>query len=84
VIGNAKKEPLSEIYESFEYRDHPMLKTLVERGPLPLLDEAVQRGFSEDPEGYASKCHLCYTLRTFFWEQGLYADEVGPGEIYTD
>ncbi|MFQ6040110.1 MAG: hypothetical protein ACE5PV_04575 [Candidatus Poribacteria bacterium] len=84
ILGNAKREQLSKIYESFEYQEHPMLKTLVEYGPVPLLEEAIQHGFEEDKEGYATKCHLCFEVRAFFWEQGLYPDEVGPGEIYTD
>jgi len=82
TLGNASEQPLSEIYEDFEYRDHPMLATLAERGPLPLLEEAVARGFAERKEGYSSKCHLCYDVRTFFHEQGMYPDEVGPAEVY--
>ncbi len=74
----------SEIHETFEYHDRPALKMLVERGPVPLLEEAVQHGFEDDEEGYASKCHLCFEIRTFLWEQGLYPDEIGPEEIYTD
>jgi hypothetical protein len=58
-IGNTMKTPLSKIYEEFEIRDHPMVQTLVERGPLPLMDEAIQAGFADKKEGYASKCHLC-------------------------
>jgi MoaA/NifB/PqqE/SkfB family radical SAM enzyme len=84
ILGNAKKQPLSNIHETFEYRDHPLLLTLVEKGPLPLLEEAIQHGFSDDPRGYATKCHLCFAARTFFSENGLYPDEVGPAEIYED
>jgi MoaA/NifB/PqqE/SkfB family radical SAM enzyme len=84
ILGNAKKQPLSNIHETFEYREHPLLKTLVEEGPLSLLEEAIQHGFSDDEKGYATKCHLCFAARTFFWEKGLYPDEVGPSEIYED
>jgi MoaA/NifB/PqqE/SkfB family radical SAM enzyme len=84
IIGNAKKQPLSNIHETFEYREHPLVKTLVEHGPVPLLEEAIQHGFPDDEGGYATKCHICFAARTFFWENGLYADEVGPEEIYTD
>jgi hypothetical protein len=69
--------------ESYEYRDHPLVRTLVERGPLPLFEEAVRHGLAEDKDGYVSKCHLCFVARTFFRERGLYADEVGPDEVYT-
>lgn len=84
IIGNAKKQPLSDIYDTFDYREHPMVKTLVERGPVPLLEEAIRHGFVDDGEGYATKCHLCFAARTFFREKGMHPDEVGPGEIYTD
>ena len=71
ILGNAKKKPLSEILRTFESREHPMLKTLAERGPLPLLEEAIRHGFQEDGEGYVSKCHLCFAVRGFFEEKGL-------------
>jgi MoaA/NifB/PqqE/SkfB family radical SAM enzyme len=84
ILGNAKKKPLSDICETFEYREHPLVKTLVEHGPVPLLEEAVRHGFSDDGGGYSTKCHLCFAARSFFWKKGLHPDEVGPGEIYTD
>ena len=84
ILINAKKRRLSEVHEMFQYHDRPVLKTLIENGPVPLLEEAIQHGFQDDSEGYASKCHLCFAVRTFLWEQGLYPDEIGPGEIYTD
>jgi MoaA/NifB/PqqE/SkfB family radical SAM enzyme len=84
AIGNAAKTPLSEIYRSFDLREHPLVETLVERGPLPLLDEAILAGCAERKEGYTSKCHLCFEARRFFWEAGLHGDEVAPGEIYSD
>jgi MoaA/NifB/PqqE/SkfB family radical SAM enzyme len=84
ILGNAAKQPLSEIYETFEHRRRPLLTTLAEAGPVPLLEEAVECGFSGGKRGFATTCHLCFSVRKFFWEKGLHADEVGPGEIYTD
>jgi MoaA/NifB/PqqE/SkfB family radical SAM enzyme len=84
AIGNTMKTPLSKIYEEFEIRDHPMVQTLVERGPLPLMEEAIQAGFADKKEGYASKCHLCYEARAFFWQAGMYRHEVAPEETYVD
>jgi MoaA/NifB/PqqE/SkfB family radical SAM enzyme len=83
ILGNARKQPLSRIHQTFELGEHPLVKTLAEAGPVPLLAEAVRRGFREDPEGYASKCHMCFEVRRFFWERGIHRDEVGPEEIYT-
>jgi MoaA/NifB/PqqE/SkfB family radical SAM enzyme len=84
IVGNAKQEPLSQICTTFELDKHPMVKTLAERGPLPLLEEAIASGLAEDKSGYASKCHACYAARAFFSERGMYADEVGPREVYAD
>jgi hypothetical protein len=78
------KTPLSKIYEDFEIGDHPLIQTLVERGPLPLMDEAIQAGFADKKEGYSSKCNLCHEARSFFWQSGMYRDEVAPGEAYVD
>jgi thymidine kinase len=78
------KTPLSKICEDFEIRDHPMVQTLVERGPLPLMEEAIQAGFVDKKEGYSSKCHLCYEARAFFWQAGMYRHEVAPEETYVD
>jgi MoaA/NifB/PqqE/SkfB family radical SAM enzyme len=83
-VGNATETPLSKIHGDFDYDAHPMVKTLVEKGPLPLMEEAIERGFADKKEGYATKCHLCYEARCFFWEQGMYHDEIGPGEVYVD
>lgn len=82
ILGNANREQISAIHDTFEYDSRPVLKTLVERGPVPLLEEAIQCGFEEDGEGYATKCHLCFEARAFFWERGLHQDEIGPGEVY--
>jgi len=84
AIGNTMKTPLSKIYEDFDIRDRPMVQTLVKRGPLPLMEEAIQAGFADKKEGYSSKCNLCYEARSFFWKTGMYRDEVAPEEVYLD
>jgi MoaA/NifB/PqqE/SkfB family radical SAM enzyme len=84
VLGNAAEQPLFELWEAFECDEHPVVRTLAEHGPVRLLEEAVEHGFVAADEGYATKCHLCFELRRFYWEQGLHRDEVGPGEIYSD
>jgi len=83
-IGNTMKTPLSKIHDDFEISDHPLVQTLVERGPLPLMKEAIHAGFADKKEGYSSKCHLCHEARAFFWQTGMYRDEVAPEEAYVD
>jgi len=62
-IGNAKKKPLSQIIGEYDWRKYPLIKTLVERGPLGLLkfNEKLSQQFETDQ--YISKCHLCTEIR---------------------
>ncbi len=84
AIGNTMKTPLSKIYANFDIDDHPMVRTLVEKGPLPLMEEAIQAGFADKKGGYSSKCNLCHEARAFFWTAGMYREEVAPEEAYVD
>ena len=84
VLGNARQRPLSGIPAAFDLREHPLLKTLVETGPVALMQEAIALGCEPPAGGYASKCHVCFEARRFFYEHALYPAEVGPAEIYTD
>ena len=78
-----RNKPLSHIYRQFKTDLHPVFKALAKTGPVSLVQEAIKHGFQE-PEGYASKCHVCYEARRFFWEHGLHRDEVGPAEVYVE
>ncbi len=49
-----------------------------------MMEEAIQGGLVDKKEGYSSKCHLCHEARTFFWQAGMYRDEVAPEEAYVD
>jgi len=84
ILGNANEEPLSEIHARFERGEHPLVDTLTRGGPVPLSDEAIACGFADANKGFATKCHLCFEVRRFFFERGLHAGEVGPAEIYSD
>jgi sulfatase maturation enzyme AslB (radical SAM superfamily) len=83
-IGNTMKTPLSKIHDDFEIEDHALVETLVEKGPLPLMEEAIQAGYADRKEGYSSKCHVCHEARAFFLQAGMYRDEVAPEEAYVD
>jgi hypothetical protein len=48
------------------------------------MAEAIQAGFADRKEGYSSKCHICHEARAFFWQTGMYRDEVAPEEAYVD
>ncbi len=84
ILGNAKKQKLSRIYEEFDYLSHPLMKILIEEGPVAITKEAEKYGFQLEKEGYASKCHLCFEVRRFLFYKGFYPDELCPDEIYAD
>jgi len=84
AIGNTMKTPLSKIYRDFDIKAHPMIETLVESGPLPLMEEAIQAGYSDKEDGYSSKCNVCHEARGFFCKTGMYRDEAAPKEAYLD
>jgi len=62
----------------------PLWRLLVEGGPVRLLALATPLGYGERPGGYADKCHLCTSVRTFLYERGQYAEELGPREMYAE
>ena len=50
-VGNAREMPLSKICEDFDCDAHPLIRTLIEKGPLALMEEAIERGFADKKEG---------------------------------
>ena len=65
AIGNAKKVPLSRLLTNYDWRKHPIIKALVEKGPLGLIDLPQWEGFDFQEEEYIDKCELCCDLRKF-------------------
>jgi hypothetical protein len=64
-----------------DYARRPVLAALVSRGPAGLAELARKDGF-EVRDGYAGRCHLCWSVRRHLARRGLYADELGPAELY--
>ena len=84
LIGQVKpheKVSLDELWRSFDYREHPIISTLVDKGPVGLLPIAEDLGYVAK-HGYASKCHLCYDLRRFLYEKAEPDQELGPRVCY--
>jgi hypothetical protein len=60
-------------------------RVLAARGPWGLREElALPLGYKDEPEGYADKCHLCTSVRTFLFRTGKFAAELGPREVYEE
>jgi sulfatase maturation enzyme AslB (radical SAM superfamily) len=58
-------------------------RTLFNRGPYGLLAEAEKQGYKR-AEFYAGKCHLCTSIRQFFFKNGIEKSVIGPAECYAD
>jgi MoaA/NifB/PqqE/SkfB family radical SAM enzyme len=62
-IGNARKTPLSRIISEYDWRKYPVIKTLVEDGPMGLLKLGELHDFEFQENFYINKCHLCMEIR---------------------
>jgi hypothetical protein len=81
IIGNIAKRPLAEIWQNWQPSNERVIETLFNSGPAGLLDEAIKAGYTQS-KLYASKCHLCTSIRRFFFDKGLYKTAIGPAECY--
>jgi len=81
VVGNVTKLKLDEIWRNWQPGSDKVIEKLFYAGPVGLLDEAVKAGY-KPAEKYASKCHLCTSIRQFFFSKGLYKSTISPMECY--
>jgi MoaA/NifB/PqqE/SkfB family radical SAM enzyme len=81
IIGNVGKTPLAEIWRNWKPENDKLTETLVSSGPAGLLNEAIKLGY-KPANLYAGKCHLCTSIRQFFFNKGLYESIIGPAECY--
>ncbi len=81
IIGNVNQRPLDEIWRQFEPTQSEIVETVFNRGPAGLLGRAAKRGYKKSPL-YADKCHLCTSIRQFFFDNAHEASVVGPVECY--
>ena len=63
-IGNTKTAPLTQILESYNVKEHPILSVIAEEGPVGLLKMAITRGFDKR-KAFIDECNLCYEMRRF-------------------
>ena len=75
-MGNAWKQALSEIVNSYEPSSHPIVRVLVQGGPAALIRE-----FNlPHKQSYADACHLCYDARVQL--RTKFQDVLAPGQMY--
>jgi len=79
-LGSAKKDSLSKILGEFKPRKHPIIGRVMGKGGVSnLLEIAIEKGF-KPKEGYADKCHLCYTVQNFLLP--FYPNILEPSNLY--
>jgi len=82
IVGNVVTGPkLDELWPKFDYREHPIISILAQKGPYGLAELAQKAGY-QVLTGYADKCHLCYEVRKFLHQRGKYRAFLGPAVCY--
>jgi hypothetical protein len=83
ILGNACSDKLEQIWQQFHWLDHEFVDILFAGGPVALLEKAVNSGYKKR-RYYASRCHLCASLRQFLFGKGLFKSVIGPSYCYSD
>jgi len=65
-IGNARETPLSRVISEYDWQRNPLIRTLVEEGPMGLLERQKSRAGRFDKSKCVNKCHLCVEVRKVF------------------
>lgn len=78
-IGNAETQPLSEIIRQYDYRQHPIIRVIVEKGPIGLFELARSKGY-QGTQRFVNECHLCYEMRRYLHRQ--YHQYLAPQGCY--
>jgi MoaA/NifB/PqqE/SkfB family radical SAM enzyme len=81
IIGNVNYKPLEELWKEFNPGQNEFVNTLFERGPAGLLEKATSTGYVK-AKTYADKCHLCTSIRQWFFDKGIEKSVFGPTEVY--
>jgi hypothetical protein len=74
---------LEQVTSNFQQGIFPeLLEILIDSGPFGLFECGQKIGYTQLPEGYSGKCHLCVDVRAFLEKTGEY-DELQPANFYT-
>ena len=83
ILGNVNQMSLEDIWKQFDPQNGGLISTLFNKGPFGLLAEAEELGYKR-AEFYAGKCHLCTSIRQFFFDKSIEDSIIGPAECYAD
>lgn len=82
ILGNVNRTKLEDIWKQFHPEQSEFINTLFNSGPYGLLEQAERLGY-KTAKVYADKCHLCTSIRQFFFENHLEKSIIGPVECYS-
>ncbi|MHC4626566.1 MAG: radical SAM protein [Planctomycetota bacterium] len=83
ILGNVTETPLEEMWKRFDPAHDDFVSRLFNSGPSGLHEEAAKQLYRPQ-EVYASKCHLCTSIRQLLFDKGLCRSTIGPTECYGD
>ena len=72
---------LKQLWLNYDFTKHPIWSILTDSGAYGLALIAQDLGFIPE-KTYAGKCHLCYSVRKWLFENGHFPDCLGPGICY--
>lgn len=75
-IGNVGDAPLAEICDSYAPDSHPIIRPLLEGGPVELV---LRHGLDHESV-YADACHACYEARRAL--RGRFPDSLASDQMY--
>ena len=82
IVGNINQTKLEDIWKQFHPEQNEFINTLFNVGPFGLLEQACELGYQK-AKLYAGKCHLCTSIRQFFYDKGIEKSIIGPVECYS-
>jgi len=82
IIGNITCTSLENLWKSFHPEQNEIIDKLFKTGPTGLLNKFPHLGYKQAGV-YASKCHLCTSIRQFLFDNGPVKSTIGPLEVYS-
>ncbi|OHB53994.1 MAG: hypothetical protein A2Y07_03790 [Planctomycetes bacterium GWF2_50_10] len=81
IIGNINQTPLDQLWKQIDWRSMGLIDILFRSGPAGMLEKADKAGFKAS-RYYSGSCHLCTSIRDFFYKTGNHKSIIGPAQCY--
>ncbi len=81
TVDSTDDNNLFEQWKRFDPERHPIWSVLLHEGPAGLARIASEYGFEPETQ-YAGKCHLCFEVRKYLYNKGLFLEWLGPALCY--